>query len=52
MSLTARFAFNGGGTDIFNVSVLKSLRHYPRAQSQGHHTIDRPEEREAWKEAR
>ena len=25
--------------------VLRSLRHYLRAQSQGHHTIDRPEER-------
>ena len=25
--------------------VLKSLRHYLRVQSQGHHTIDRPEER-------
>ena len=25
--------------------VLRSLRHYMRAQSQGHHTIDRLEER-------
>ena len=25
--------------------VLRSLRHYLRAQSQGHHTIDRLEER-------
>ena len=25
--------------------VLRSLRHYLRAQSQGHHTIDRPEDR-------
>ena len=25
--------------------VLRSLRHYLRAQSQGHHTIDRVEER-------
>ena len=25
--------------------VLRSLRHYPRAQSQGHHSIDRLEER-------
>ena len=25
--------------------VLRNLRHYLRAQSQGHHTIDRPEER-------
>ena len=25
--------------------VLRSLRHYPRAQSEGHHTIDRLEER-------
>ena len=25
--------------------VLRSLRHHPRAQSQGHHTIDRLEER-------
>ena len=25
--------------------VLRSLRHYPRVQSQGHHTIDRLEER-------
>ena len=27
--------------------VLRSLRHYLRAQSQGYHTIDRPEERGA-----
>ena len=27
--------------------VLRSLRHYLRAQSQGHHTIDRLEERGA-----
>ena len=26
--------------------VLESLRHYPRTQSQGHHTIDRLEERD------
>ena len=25
--------------------VFRNLRHYPRAQSQGHHTIDRLEER-------
>ena len=25
--------------------VLRSLRHYPRVQSQGHHVIDRLEER-------
>ena len=25
--------------------MLRSLRHYPQAQSQGHHIIDRPEER-------
>ena len=25
--------------------VLRTLRHYPRAQSQGHHTVDRLEER-------
>ena len=25
--------------------VLRSLRHYLRAQSRGHHTIDHPEER-------
>ena len=30
--------------------VLRSLRHYLQAQSQRHHTIDRLEEREAWKE--
>ena len=24
---------------------LRTLRHYPRAQSQGHHTVDRLEER-------
>ena len=29
--------------------VLRSLRHYPRAQSQGHYTID-ASKREAWKE--
>ena len=29
--------------------VMTSLRHYLRAQSQGHHTIDR-ERRDAWKE--
>ena len=29
--------------------VLRSLRHDLLAQSQGHHTIDRLEEREAWK---
>ena len=30
--------------------VLRSLRHYLRAQSQGRHTIDHLEEREAWEE--
>ena len=30
--------------------VLRSLRHYLRAQSRRHHTIDRLEEREARKE--
>ena len=30
--------------------VLRSLKYYLRAQSQGHHTIDRLEEREAWKQ--
>ena len=30
--------------------VLRSLRHYLRAQSQGHHTVDRLIRREAWKE--
>ena len=38
------------GSVIYNVSltlfqVLRSLRHNLRAQSQGHHTIDRLEER-------
>ena len=30
--------------------VLRSLSHYLRAQSQGRHTIDHLEEREAWEE--
>ena len=30
--------------------VLRSFRHYLRAQSQGYHTIDHLEEREALKE--
>ena len=30
---------------MFTASVLRSLRHYLRVQSQGHHTIDRQEER-------
>ena len=30
--------------------VLRSLRHYLRVQKQGYYTIDRLEEREAWKE--
>ena len=25
---------------FFTVPVLRSLRHYPQAQSQGHHTVD------------
>ena len=32
------------------IEVLRSLRHYLRARSEEHHTIDRLEEREAWKE--
>ena len=34
-----------GGLYLGKSEVLRSLRHYLRAQSQGHHTIDRLEER-------
>ena len=33
------------GSLLERFEVLRSLRHYLRAQSQGHHTIDRLEER-------
>ena len=33
------------GSLLGRSEVLRSLRHYLRAQSQGHHTVDRPEER-------
>ena len=33
------------GLLLGRIEVLRSLRHYLRAQSQGHHTIDRLEER-------
>ena len=33
------------GLRLGRFEVLRSLRHYLRAQSQGHHTIDRLEER-------
>ena len=33
-----------GGLRLGRSEVLKSFRHYLRAQSQGHHTIDRLEE--------
>ena len=33
------------GLHLGRSEVLRSLRHYLRAQSQGHHTIDRLEER-------
>ena len=36
-----------GGLRPGRSKVLRSLRHYLRAQDQGHHTIDRIEEREA-----
>ena len=36
-----------GKATLGRSEVLKSLRHYPRAQSQGHHTIDRLEERDS-----
>ena len=35
------------GLRLGRYEVLRSLRHYLRAQSQGHHTIDRLEERVA-----
>ena len=38
------------GLRLRRPEVLRSMRHHLRAQSQGHHTIDRLEEREAWKE--
>ena len=34
------------GLRLGRSEVLRSLRHYVRAQSQGHHTVDRPEDRE------
>jgi hypothetical protein len=34
-----------GGLRLGRSEVVRSLRHYLRAQSQGHHTIDRLEER-------
>ena len=34
-----------GGLRLGRSEVLRSLRYYLRAQSQGHHTIDRVEER-------
>ena len=34
-----------GGFRLGRSDVLRSLRHYLQAQSQGHHTIDRLEER-------
>ena len=36
-----------GRATLGRSEVLKSLRHYPRAQSRGHHTIDRLEERDS-----
>ena len=38
------------GLRLGGSKVLRSLSHYLRAQSQGHHTIDHLEEREAWEE--
>ena len=34
-----------GGLPLGSSEVLRSLRHYLRAQSKGHHTFDRLEER-------
>ena len=39
------------GLRLGRSEVLRSLRHYLRAQSQGHHTIDRLEERGVKEEA-
>ena len=41
-----------GGLRLGRSEVLRSLRHYLRAQSQGHHTIDRLEERGVLKRKR
>ena len=41
----ARKATLTGGLLLGRSEVVRSLRHYLRAQSQGHHTIDRLEER-------
>ena len=38
------------GLHLRTSEVLRCLRPYLRAQSQGYDTIDRQEEREAWKE--
>ena len=35
-----------GGLRLVRSKMLRSLRHYLRAQSQGYHTIDRLEERD------
>ena len=34
------------GLRLGRSEVLRNLRHYPQAQSQGHHTIDRLEKRD------